>query len=50
LLFIWLLLWKKRVRRKIGDPELVKGLTAAYSRRKFFVKFILVLLASLPAW
>jgi len=44
-LFTWLLLWKKRVRRKIGDPELVKGLTAAYSRRKFFVKFILVLLA-----
>ena len=44
-LMVWfyfiLIKWKKSSAKKIGDPLLVKELTAQYSSKKFFVKFIL---------
>ena len=33
--------WKRNAAKKIGDPELVKEITAQYSSGKFFAKFIL---------
>lgn len=45
LLFILLLGWKKRVKRRMGDPELVKSLTGSFSSGLFTFKFILVVLA-----
>ena len=45
LLFYSLLKWKKNAARKIGDPALVKELTAGYSPRKFAARFILFMLA-----
>ncbi|MDQ2718848.1 MAG: VWA domain-containing protein [Bacteroidota bacterium] len=42
LLFYFLIIkWKKNTAKKIGDPLLVKELTAQYSARKFLSKFIL---------
>jgi tetratricopeptide (TPR) repeat protein len=37
--------WKKNTAKKIGDPLLIKELTAQYSPKKFFTKFILFSLA-----
>jgi Ca-activated chloride channel family protein len=37
--------WKKNTAKKIGDPSLIKELTAQYSPKKFFTKFILFSLA-----
>lgn len=45
LLFIWLLRWKRNVKKRIGSPQLVDALTAGYSSRLFAGKFIMVLLA-----
>lgn len=45
LLFFLLLRWKKRVKKKMGDPELVKALTANFSSRAFLLKFIIILIA-----
>lgn len=44
-LFVWLLLWKRRARKRIGDAQLVKGLTRGYSRSKFLLKFVIICLA-----
>jgi len=33
--------WKKKASKKIGDPALVKELTAQFSSKKFLTKFIL---------
>ena len=48
-LMVWfyfiLIKWKKSSAKKIGDPLLVKELTAQYSSKKFLVKFILFLSA-----
>jgi Ca-activated chloride channel family protein len=37
--------WKRNAAKKIGDPELVKEITAQYSSGKFFTKFILFIVA-----
>jgi Ca-activated chloride channel homolog len=44
-LFILLAGWKKRVKRRMGDPKLVKLLTASFSSGLFVFKFILLVLA-----
>jgi len=45
LLFWWILQWKKKVAKKMGDPLLVKQLVINYSPVKFLLKFILALIA-----
>jgi tetratricopeptide (TPR) repeat protein/uncharacterized protein YegL len=44
-LFLYVLWWKRKTARKIGDAHLVKELTKNYSPAKFAVKFILILTA-----
>ena len=41
-LFFFVLKWKKKVKKQIGDEELVNGLTADYSPKQFNTKFILI--------
>jgi tetratricopeptide (TPR) repeat protein len=43
--YFFIVKWKKNAAKKIGDPELVKEITAQYSPGKFFAKFILFSLA-----
>ena len=43
--YFFIVKWKKNAAKKIGDPELVKEITAQYSSGKFFAKFILFSLA-----
>lgn len=46
ILFYFLVIkWKKNTAKKIGDPSLVKELTAQYSSKKFLTKFILFIFA-----
>lgn len=46
ILFYFLLKkWKRNTAKKIGDPSLVKELTAQYSPKKFLTKFILFIFA-----
>lgn len=45
LLFIFLLRWKARVRRRIGDPRLVEALMQDYAPRLFTLKFALLTVA-----
>jgi tetratricopeptide (TPR) repeat protein len=45
LLFFYVLWWKRKTARKIGDPALVKELTSGYSPSKFALKFMLILIA-----
>lgn len=45
LLFTGLLRWKSATRRNIGEPELVRLLIRNFSRRRFALKFILVIVA-----
>lgn len=45
LLFIWLLNWKRRTTKKIGDEGLVKHLTRNFSTFLFTTKFIVFLVA-----
>src|SRR5665647_1697652 len=46
ILFYFLLIkWKKNAAKKIGDPSLVKELSAQYSSKKFLTKFILFIFA-----
>ena len=42
LVFFLLLLWKKKVTKRIGDKKLVKALTSNYSSKLFLAKFILL--------
>ncbi|MDP4285850.1 MAG: VWA domain-containing protein [Bacteroidota bacterium] len=44
-LYILVVKWKKNTAKKIGDPALVKELTAQYSSKRFLTKFILFILA-----
>lgn len=37
--------WKDKTSKKIGDPPLVKALTAQYSSKKFLTKFIIFITA-----
>jgi len=45
LLYFNIIKWKDRTSKKIGDPSLVKALTAEYSSKKFLTKFILFITA-----
>jgi Ca-activated chloride channel family protein len=45
LLFIFILRWKKQVKNRIGDAELVDSLTTGYSAKNFSYKFYLQLAA-----
>lgn len=45
LLYFFLLRWKKKTVKQIGDPALVKELIKNYSPQKFALKFILLLIA-----
>jgi Ca-activated chloride channel family protein len=42
LLYVLLILWKKKVRKRMGDAKLVKILTANFSPALFTTKFILL--------
>lgn len=45
LLFVAVLRWKRKVRKELGDEQLVKSLTGNYSSKLYRVKFIAVLIA-----
>ncbi|HEY6504986.1 MAG TPA: VWA domain-containing protein [Chitinophagaceae bacterium] len=45
LLFVWLVRWKQKVAKKMGDNRLVKELTSNFSPTLFNFKFVLLLLA-----
>ncbi|MEP6514245.1 MAG: VWA domain-containing protein [Parafilimonas sp.] len=45
LLFFSTLVWKKKVKKSLGDEELISQLILNYSRRKYILKFILLLSA-----
>ncbi len=45
LFYLQLIKWKKKTRKKIGDPALVEELTKDYSSKKFSTKFILIVIA-----
>ena len=45
LLFLALLEWKKRIRKRIGDEKLVKALVSNHSSPLFITKFILLAIA-----
>jgi Ca-activated chloride channel family protein len=44
LFYLQLIKWKKKTRKKIGDPTLVKELSKDYSSKKFSTKFILIII------
>ncbi len=41
-LFFLVIKWKKKVKKQIGDPELVNTLTSDYSPKNFSYKFLLI--------
>jgi len=45
LIFLLVLRWKARVKRRLGDEELVNRLTKQYSPRLYLIKFLAVLIA-----
>ncbi len=45
LLFVGVLRWKRKVRKEMGDAELIDQLTRQYSPRLFRIKFIAVVIA-----
>lgn len=45
LFYLQLVKWKKVTKKKIGDPALVEELTSNYSSKRFFTKFILIVIA-----
>ncbi len=45
LLFLFLLEWKRRIRKRIGDEKLVKALVNNHSPQLFITKFILLAIA-----
>ncbi|MGC4101524.1 VWA domain-containing protein [Ferruginibacter sp.] len=45
LLYFFVLRWKKRTIKKIGDERLVKEMTKNYSAQRFAIKFILIIVA-----
>jgi len=44
-LFVMVLRWKKNVKRKTGDEELINALTSDYSPKNYNYKFLLVVVA-----
>ena len=45
ILYFFVLSWKKRTIKKIGDPKLVKDIIKNYSPQRFALKFVFVLVA-----
>ncbi len=45
LLFIFLLFWKKKIKKSMGDEKLVKLLISNFSSKRFNVKFVFLSLA-----
>lgn len=45
ILYLFILSWKKKTIKRIGDENLVKEMIKNYSPKKFALKFVLVLLA-----
>jgi len=45
LVFLLVLRWKSKTRRKLGDEELIRQLTKQYSPRLYLIKFIAVIAA-----
>ncbi len=45
IMYFFVLLWKKRTIKKIGDPLLVKEMIKNYTPQKFALKFVLILFA-----
>jgi len=45
IVFLWVIRWKRKVIKKIGDERLVKSLIKNYSSQLFVVKFICITLA-----
>lgn len=45
LLFVFIIRWKKQVKRKLGDEELINRLTGNHSQKNFNLKFLLQLAA-----
>jgi tetratricopeptide (TPR) repeat protein len=43
--YFFVLMWKKKIIKKMGDPLLVKEMIKNYAPQKFALKFLLVLLA-----
>lgn len=41
-LFLFVIKWKKKVKKQTGDEELVNALTADYSSKNFYYKFIVI--------
>lgn len=44
-LFWWVLRWKKKTTKKIGDEKLVQQLTSSYSPKNFLFKFLFLAVA-----
>ena len=44
-LYLFVLYWKKRTIKKIGDERLVKEMTRNYSPQRFAIKFVLIVVA-----
>ncbi len=44
-LFIYVLRWKKKVKKEMGDPELVTALTDDYSPKYYNYKFVFIIAA-----
>jgi len=47
IMFVWVLRWKKKVKKQIGDEELVNALTTDYSAKNYNYKFLAVAIALL---
>ena len=45
ILFVFVLRWKKNVKKQIGDEELVNALTGDYASKNYNYKFLFILLA-----
>lgn len=45
IIFLLVLRWKARVRKKLGDAELINRLTKQYSPQLYLIKFLAVLIA-----
>ncbi|MBS1596735.1 MAG: VWA domain-containing protein [Bacteroidetes bacterium] len=44
-LFWWILQWKKKTAKKMGDEKLIQQLVGSYSPKNFLIKFILAVTA-----
>ncbi|MBS1510722.1 MAG: VWA domain-containing protein [Bacteroidetes bacterium] len=49
ILYIWVLRWKRKTIKKIGDERLVKEMTSNYAPHRFAIKFVLIVFAFVSA-